>query len=106
MTLISWLVVLIAASTAPADDPVRAIVGEWRGTSACVDRQAAPACADETVVYEIAARPDNANVVTVTADKVVDGTRVPMGDLTFTYDAVHGWWASELENPRVRGAWR
>jgi hypothetical protein len=28
------------------------LIGVWRGTSICTDRVAAPACHDETVVYE------------------------------------------------------
>jgi len=106
MALISWLLVVLAASAASPDDAVRAIVGEWRGTSQCVDRQVAPACTDEIAVYEITAAPGQPNAVTINADKVVDGKRVPMGALTFTYDAAHGWWSTELQNPRARGTWR
>ncbi len=54
--------------------PVEEIVGTWRGTSACVDRQAALACTDEEVIYEIVVSPGRPDSVTVTADKVVDGS--------------------------------
>ena len=33
------------------------LIGTWRGTSTCTDRVAAPACNDETVVYEFSAGP-------------------------------------------------
>jgi hypothetical protein len=81
-------------------------VGTWRGSSLCVDREAAPACKDEQVVYEIAANPGKPNTVTVKADKVVGGKRESMGDLEFTHEAKSGSWTSEFENPRVHVLWR
>ena len=86
--------------------PVDEIVGTWRGTSACVDRQAAPACTDEEVIYVIVASPGPPDSVTVTADKVVDGKRVPMGSLDFTHEATSRSWTSELETPRMHALWR
>ena len=86
--------------------PVDEIVGTWRGTSACVDRQAAPACTDEDVIYEIVASPGHPDSVTVTADKVVDGKRLPMGSFDFTYDATSRSWTSELATPRMHALWR
>ena len=68
------------------------IVGTWRGTSRCVDRVAAPACNDEQVIYEISATPGRESAVTVNADKVVDGKRVPMGALDFARDPKDGSW--------------
>jgi hypothetical protein len=94
--------VLTHAFAAPTDE----IVGTWRGTSVCVDRQAAPACTDEEVIYEIVASTGHPDSVTVTADKVVDGKRVPMGVLDFTYEATSRSWTSELETPRVHALWR
>ncbi len=86
--------------------PVDEIVGTWRGTSACVDRQAAPACTDEEVIYEIVASLGQLDSVTVRADKVVDGKRVPMGSLDFTREATSRSWTSELETPRMHALWR
>src|SRR6187549_3400698 len=82
------------------------IVGTWRGTSRCVDRVAAPACNDEQVIYEISATPGRESAVTVNADKVVDGKRVPMGALDFARDPKDGSWTSEFETPRVHAIWR
>ena len=90
------------ASAGPVDE----IVGTWRGTSACVHRQAAPACTDEEVIYEIVASPGPPDSVTVTADKVVDGKRVPMGSLDFIHDATNRSWTSQLETPRIHALWR
>ena len=86
----------------PADE----IVGTWSGSSVCVDRQAAPACKDEQVIYDIRANPGKPNMVTVKGDKVVDGKRLFMGDLEFTHDATTGSWTSELGAPQVHGLWR
>ena len=86
--------------------PVDEIVGTWRGTSACVDRQAAPACTDEEVIYETVTNSRRPDSVTVRADKVVDGKRLPMGFLDFTYEATSRSWTSELETPRMHALWR
>jgi hypothetical protein len=99
------LMVVGVRGEAPAG-PVEEIVGTWRGTSACADRQAAPACADEQVIYEIVASPGHSEAVTVTADKVVDGKRVPMGSFDFALEATSRSWTSELETPRVHAIWR
>ena len=82
------------------------IVGTWSGSSVCVDRQAAPACNDEQVVYEINASPGKPNTVTARADKVVDGKRVSMGDLEFTLDAKNSSWTSALDTPQSHALWR
>jgi hypothetical protein len=82
------------------------IVGTWRGTSACVNRQAAPACTDEQVIYEIVASPGQPDSVTVSADKVVDGKRVSMGVLDFTREATSRSWTSQLDTPRMHALWR
>jgi hypothetical protein len=99
-------IVSIGASSArAAAGPVDAIVGTWRGTSLCVDRQAAPACTDETVIYDIVATAGKPDTVTVKADKVVDGKREPMGVLDFTFDAARGRWSTAIETPRLRATW-
>ena len=82
------------------------IVGTWSGSSVCVDRQAAPACNDEQVVYEINASSGKPNTVSAKADRVVDGKRVSMGVLEFTHDAKNGSWTSELDTPRLHALWR
>lgn len=104
----SVLIVLVAQSQASGQraDTTGEIVGTWRGSSACVDRQAAPACTDEQVVYDIAATPGKPDTITVKADKIVDGKRVPMGVLDFSHDAKSGSWTTEIETPRVHALWR
>jgi hypothetical protein len=79
-------------------------VGTWQGSSTCVNRQLAPACRDETVVYDVRIS-DTAGAVILKADKIVDGKRVPMGELEFTYSSPERCWRSEFETPRVHAAW-
>ena len=79
-------------------------LGTWRGTSTCVNREIAPACNDETVVYEV--RPsETPKAALLAADKIVDGKRVSMGDLEFVYSEKEGCWRSEFTTPRVHGVW-
>jgi len=101
-----FLVACLARGEGQARGTVDEIVGTWSGSSICVDRQAAPACNDERVVYEISASPGKPDTVTARADKVVDGKRLSMGVLEFTHDAKSGSWTSELETPRVHALWR
>lgn len=101
-----FLVAGLARGEGQGGGTVAEIVGTWSGSSVCVDRQAAPACNDEQVVYEIHASSGKPNTVTNNADKVVDGKRVPMGVLEFKRDAQSGSWTSELDTPRVHALWR
>jgi hypothetical protein len=87
------------------DGAASKIVGTWRGTSTCVDRQAAPACTDERVVYEITAVAGAPDRVSVQADKIVNGERGTMGVQEFRL-APDGSWTSELQTPRMHSAWR
>lgn len=104
--VVAFVVVVACAPGEALAVPVDEIVGTWHGTSACVDRRAAPACTNEEVIYEIAASPGHPDAVTVTADKIVDGKRVPMGSLDFTLEATSRSWTSELETPRTHALWR
>lgn len=92
-----------AVSAAETGDLSR-FLGTWRGTSICVNRQVAPACKDETVVYEVR-RSDKPRTARLKADKIVDGKRVPMGELEFVYSEKQGCWRAEFETPRVHGVW-
>jgi hypothetical protein len=104
IVVLTALAVVCGAAVARSAGAER-IVGTWRGFSTCTDRVAAPACNDEQVVYEIVAAPGKPNTVTVKADKVVDGKRVPMGALDFALDK-DGLWTSEFETPRVHARWQ
>ncbi len=78
--------------------------GLWRGTSTCTDRKAAPACKDESVVYDFrtGTTPD---AVLWQADKIVDGQRQPMGELELRFDPHDACWKAEFASPRTRIQW-
>jgi hypothetical protein len=97
------LAILAAAASAPG--PRDAVLGEWRGTSTCVDRVKTPACTDEVVIYHFRPKGDDPATVTLEADKVVDGKVLLMGELDCTYDAKLGAWLSEFRNERVHILW-
>lgn len=96
----------IGASANPGAETtgLDSFLGTWRGTSACTDLVEAPACRDEVVVYEV--RPsDKAGVAKLASDKIVDGQRVPMAELEFSYDKGEACWRAEFETPRVHAVW-
>lgn len=53
------------------------VVGDWRGASICVVRESA--CHDEDSLYHFSAVANNSRVVSLKADKIVDGKPVTMG---------------------------
>ena len=79
-------------------------LGTWHGTSTCVNRQVAPACKDETVIYEVG-RSEKPQAAVLKPDKIVDGKRMPMGELEFVYSEKEGCWRAEFTTPRVQGVW-
>ena len=87
------------------------IVGSWRGTSLCVDKEHFPACKDEHVIYDVQRKASTRDTVTVRADKLVNGVREFMGEFEFSRMADSSW-AAEFQNARghirivlrVRGA--
>jgi hypothetical protein len=93
---------MVAASSAVRGQPKaigpEPLIGTWRGTSVCTDRVAAPACKDETVVYEFTAGAEPGTVHWV-ADKVVNGKREPMGELELAYDKGEACWKAEFGSP-------
>lgn len=95
-----------AAPLAAAGPDAASIEGVWKGTSICVDREVAPACKDEVIVYTFT-RKDGApaGTVALNADKVVDGKREFMGELIGTWDGAKGTWTCEMRTPRWHGVW-
>lgn len=94
-----------AAQAQPAAGEAAELIGVWRGTSMCTDRVAAPACRDETVVYEFTAGSKPGTVHWI-ADKVVNGQRESMGELELTFDRAEACWKAEFSSPRARVVWR
>lgn len=104
-TLMLPMLLFVLTPQTAAKAPVSQLLGTWRGTSVCTDRAAAPACQDETVVYEFT-RGAAAGVVHWAADKVVNGKREPMGEMDLTYDPSESCWKAEFTSPRVKSVWR
>lgn len=90
---------LLALTAAPVMGQTGSIVGEWHGTSICVDRQHFPACKDEQVVYEARVSATSPDTVVVRADKVVNGERDFMGEYPVALQE-DGSWASEMKTAR------
>jgi len=105
-----WLSLSLLSMLAPGAVPAAGtgdlgpFLGTWHGTSICVNRQVAPACKDETVVYEVG-RSDKPQAAILKADKIVDGKRVPMGELEFVYSEKEGCWRAGFATPRFQGVW-
>ena len=89
------------AATLP---PPPSLIGSWEGTSTCVNLKIAPNCHDEHVIYDVR-ESEKPGHVTVKADKVVNGERLPMGELEFTYSTPDACWSSEISNARVHAEW-
>ena len=105
MGIILLVINFIAVSSADVPGPEQ-LIGLWRGTSLCTDRVAAPACQDETIVYEFKSG-TQPGVVSWAADKVVNGKRESMGDpLDLTFDNTEKCWKVEFTSPRVKVVWR
>jgi hypothetical protein len=100
-------VLLVAGRAVPAAPPsIAAIVGEWRGTSLCTNREVAPACKDERVVYTFSpSRTAPADAVHLKADTLVNGAVVPMYELDLTFEPVSGTWRSEVRSEGFSGLW-
>ena len=81
------------------------LIGVWRGTSTCTDLVVAPACRNETVVYEFTAG-SGPDVVHWLADKVVAGQRERMGEMELEYDKAEHCWKAFFTSPRVKCVWR
>jgi hypothetical protein len=94
---------LVVSGQAQTHQPSE-LFGVWHGTSICTDRVAAPACQDETIVYEFTAGP-KPQTVHWKADKIVKGQREPMGELDLAYDTDDACWKGEFSSPRVRIVW-
>lgn len=109
-----WCLRVACASLVLVTNPIAAteanavgaqLIGVWRGTSTCIDRVAAPACQNETVVYEFTPGPQPGAVHWV-ADKVIAGQRERMGELELEYDKAEGCWEAVFTAPRVTSVWR
>jgi len=77
------------------------IVGTWRGTSLCVDREHFPGCNDEQALYEIRPLGRSHDSVSVKAQKIVGGAVEPVSEDNFARQP-DGTWRTEIVTPRFR----
>jgi len=80
------------------------VIGTWTGQSICVGDR--PACKNEEVVYRFVEVSGKTDLLTLYADKILDGKRVPMGKLDFIYDARRGALSGEFTRGQTHGVWR
>jgi hypothetical protein len=103
---VAGLILFLAAASDARGQDAKAILGIWRGTSVCVNREVAPACRDEAVIYDFRERtPAAAGKLTLNADKIEDGKAVPMGVLDLAWDSKEGAWTYEIQNARAHALW-
>jgi hypothetical protein len=95
-------VLTLALGVSPAYAQRPSIVGSWRGTSICVDKELWPACHDEQVIYDVRSRNDARDTVTLRADKLVNSAREFMGESDFSL-ATDSSWVSEFQMGRSHG---
>ena len=82
---------------------VAMVLGTWTGNSTCVGYR--PACKNEEVVYRFVEVNGKPELVTLLADKIIDGKRVPMYKLEFQYaDADHSL-TCEFRRGQTHGVW-
>jgi hypothetical protein len=96
---------VLVAQIAPAPRPAQAIVGVWRGESACVNRQLAPACTDEQVQYIVTAPTAQPDTVHLNAQKRVEGTYETMYEIELAFDTATHEWRYDFETARCQCRW-
>jgi len=79
------------------------ITGTWTGQSSCVGNR--PACKDEVVVYRFEPVTSRSTLITLLADKIIKGKRVPMYKLDFQYDESKRTLSCEFMQGQTRGKW-
>jgi hypothetical protein len=80
------------------------VVGTWTGESICVGNR--PACKNEVVVYRFEPVAGNSTVLTLLADKIIKGKRIPMYKLDFQYDESKRTLSCDFTQGHTRGTWQ
>lgn len=79
------------------------VTGTWSGESVCVGNRVA--CKNETVVYRLEPVAGKSTVVSLFADKIIKGKRIPMYKLDFQYDETRHTLSSEFTQGHTHGTW-
>jgi len=80
------------------------IVGHWRGSSTCVDKEHYPTCRDEVVDYDVTATAGTSDTVQVKASRVLGEVMMRMGELPFVRGD-SGTWVAEFKSTRYNARW-
>jgi hypothetical protein len=102
LTAVASLLCLLTLSAAAADKETK-LTGDWTGDSICVGYR--PACHDEKVVYHVRQHEDDPSIVTIAADKIIDGKPEEMYVLDFKYDRTKGTLFNEFTVGHTHGIW-
>jgi len=79
------------------------ITGTWKGESVCIGNR--PACKNEVVAYRFEPVAGRSNLITLLADKIIKGKRVPMYKLDFQYDETKHTLSCEFTQGHTHGTW-
>lgn len=79
------------------------LVGTWSGESICVGKRAA--CKNEVVVYRFEPVAGRSTLITLLADKIIRGKRVPMYKLDFQYNETRRTLSGNFTQGRTQGTW-
>lgn len=104
--ILALFIVSVASSTqgqTARQMSAAAVVGTWSGESICVSNR--PACKNEVVVYRFEQVAGKSSVVTLLADKIIKGKRVPMYKLDFEYDEATRTLSCEFNQGHTHGRW-
>jgi len=82
---------------------VAGITGTWSGQSLCVGNRAA--CKNEMVVYRFEPVAGRSTLITLLADKIIKGKRVPMYKLDFQFDEARHTLSGEFTQGHTHGTW-
>jgi hypothetical protein len=79
------------------------LTGTWRGESVCVGNRTT--CKNEVVVYRLEPVAGRSTLITLLADKIIKGKRVPMYKLDFQYDETRHTLSCEFTQAHTHGTW-
>ena len=79
------------------------VTGTWSGQSVCVGNRTA--CKNEVVVYRFEPVAGRSSLITLLADKIIKGKRVPMYKLDFQYDETRHTLSCEFTQGHTHGIW-
>ena len=79
------------------------VTGTWSGQSVCAGNRTA--CKNEVVVYRFEPVAGRSTLITLLADKIVKGKRVPMYKLDFQYDETRHALSCEFTQGHTHGTW-